>query len=222
MADLVHEIEIDAWRTEPSLESRIVEQGFRGMQIEFGREAVTQDCYVRFFDAVAARIDDGSLADTTPAALRPDPACLEVGAAPGPSVPAGRAVATLDLGTTLRRIGDGDRVVFVDTRERFEYDEGHIPGAINLTLRQIGPDVVGRFEDADLVVAYCVKDFRGYEAAKALRALDVPAVIMTPHGMRGWIAAGLPVAGEAGLDEARARTALARLARTALPDAPPR
>jgi len=154
------------------------------------------------------------LETTSPQALRPEPDCLDVGEPGGSPSADGAAVETLPLATTLRRVGDGENVVFVDTRERWEYDEGHIPGAINLRLRDVDEHAAERFADADLVIAYCVKDFRGYEVAKALRGLDVPAAIMTPHGMRGWIAAGLPVAGGEHLSEADGVSAVRRLART--------
>jgi len=214
LGGLVHEIEIDAWRSEVSLASRVLEQGFRGMQLAFGRDAVTQECYLRFFDRAAKAIGENVLETTSPQALRPEPDCLDVGEPGGSPSADGAAVETLPLATTLRRVGDGEKVVFVDTRERWEYDEGHIPGAINLRLRDVDEHAAERFADADLVIAYCVKDFRGYEVAKALRGLDVPAAIMTPHGMRGWIAAGLPVAGGEHLSEADGVSAVRRLART--------
>ena len=214
LGDLVHEIEIDAWRTEVSLASRVLEQGFRGMQLAFGRDAVTQECYLRFFDRAAAAIDENVLESTSPQALRPEPGCLDVGEPGALPAAGGTAVETLPLATTLRRVGDGEKVVFVDTRERWEYDEGHIPGAINLRLRDVDERAAESLAKADLVIAYCVKDFRGYEVAKALRELDVPAAIMTPHGMRGWIAAGLPIAGGEHLNEADGVAAVRRLART--------
>jgi len=198
VGERVREIEIDAWRAEPSLESRVLEQAFRGMQLAFGREAVTQACYLRLFDAVAGAIADGALAGVQPASLQPDADCLDEGEPTGTALEAGRAVETLDLGEALRHIGDGADVVFVDTRERWEYDEGHVPGAINLAVRDIDAESAERLRGADLVIAYCVKDFRGYEAAKALGRLGVPAAIMNPHGLRGWIEAGLPVTGRVG------------------------
>lgn len=215
MGELVREIEIDAWRAEPSLESRVLEQAFRGMQLKFGREEVTQDCYIRLFNAVALSLSKDELAVSLPSSLIPGSECLDDVPFVGEKNPTRTIVETLSLDATLRHVDDGARVVFLDTRERSEFEEGHIPGAINLTLRHIDEQTAKRFADADLVIAYCVKDFRGYEAAKALTGLGVPTAIMKPYGMRGWVDAGLPVAGREHLDESSGLVALRQRARQA-------
>ncbi|MBI5041166.1 MAG: rhodanese-like domain-containing protein [Gammaproteobacteria bacterium] len=94
----------------------------------------------------------------------------------------------------LALVRDGKRVVFVDAREAPEFEEEHIPGAINLPLRdinQLTPDVI---KDANLVVGYCLKDFRGYEVAKALAHVGVKNVVtLEKPGINGWKAYGLPI-----------------------------
>jgi hypothetical protein len=58
--------------------------------------------------------------------------------------------------------------------------------------------------DPDLVVAYCLKDFRGFEVARALQGLGVPvASTLSEQGINGWKHRGLPVtsAGAAGDSE---------------------
>jgi len=122
-------------------------------------------------------------------------------------------VAELDLPTVLATMESKKQLVFIDTREAFEFREGHIPGAINLTLRQIesldeNSTVMQSLVDADLVIAYCVKDFRGFEAARKLRKLGVNAAIMNPYGIKGWRNAGLPIVGSRGLSEPAALTAM--------------
>ncbi len=94
----------------------------------------------------------------------------------------------------LQLIRDGKRVVFVDAREKEEFEEEHIPGAINLTLREVNdlaPQLIGQ---ADLVIGYCLKDFRGYEVAKALAEAGVTHLATLKHsGLNGWKADGLPL-----------------------------
>lgn len=93
----------------------------------------------------------------------------------------------------LEQIRLGKRVVFVDARERQEFEEEHIPGAINLTLREIRAMDPAQLRDADLVIAYCLKDFRGFEVAKALREAGVEhAATLQEQGINGWKKAGLP------------------------------
>ncbi|MGR9116097.1 MAG: rhodanese-like domain-containing protein [Gammaproteobacteria bacterium] len=109
----------------------------------------------------------------------------------------------------LAQINRGAKVVFIDAREPAEFEEDHLPGAFNLTLREVPDTVASRFKDADLVVTYCLKDFRGYELGRALQARGMHNVrLMKDHGINGWKKNGLPVAGQHGLSEINA---LARL-----------
>jgi len=93
-------------------------------------------------------------------------------------------------------IRDGKKVVFVDVREPEEHAEFHIPGAQSIPLRDVAATDPTLFADADLVVPYCLKDFRGFEGAKALRNRGVPNVgVMEGFGITSWQKAELPTAG---------------------------
>ncbi|MGB7996993.1 MAG: rhodanese-like domain-containing protein [Photobacterium halotolerans] len=84
-------------------------------------------------------------------------------------------------------------VLFIDTREPDEYAESHIPGAINIPLREINELNVSDMEGYGYVVPYCLKDFRGFETAKALQNKGLKnVVLMEPAGLNGWRSAGLP------------------------------
>jgi len=75
-----------------------------------------------------------------------------------------------------------------------------------IPLRDVGPHLAERFKGADYVVSYCVKDFRGFEMAKALAEAGVEhSVIMRPYGIKGWAALGLPITGQRGMSEQTAR-----------------
>jgi len=214
LGTIVREIEIDAWRQGVSVESQQVESAFRRMQIVFGRGDVTRACYLEFFDAVATFVAMPSPKAGDHRALIPDERCMSDTAdeprSYAPNVP------LIDLGDAAMHASLGADVTFLDTREAWEFEEGHIPGAINMPLRDISAQTVAELLDDDLVIAYCVKDFRGYEAAKRLRGLGIEAVIMKPYGMRGWIAAGLPVAGPRGLPVDQAEAAMRELARSTI------
>jgi rhodanese-related sulfurtransferase len=106
-------------------------------------------------------------------------------------------VPTIDADAVLGYIRDGRKVIFIDARENAEYAEEHIPGAINLSLRELaalGPKARQLLQDPDLVIAYCLKDFRGYEVARALQDLEVrDAATLSEQGINGWKKRGLPV-----------------------------
>lgn len=95
-----------------------------------------------------------------------------------------------------RMILDGKRVVFVDVREPQEFAEKHIPGARSITVRDTRALDPATLAGADLVVPYCLKDFRGFESAKTLHNLDVAKVgLLKGYGIKSWEKAGLPEAG---------------------------
>jgi rhodanese-related sulfurtransferase len=93
----------------------------------------------------------------------------------------------------LALIRAGKKVVFIDTREEEEWQEEHIPGAINLTLRDVSKLDPATLGNPDLVIAYCLRDFRGFEVARALREAGVQqSAILAEYGLRGWQSRGLP------------------------------
>lgn len=111
----------------------------------------------------------------------------------------------------LHYIAQGKQVVFVDAREIEEHEEEHIPGAIDLPLRDVTPETVKSLNGKAMVIAYCLKDFRGFELAKALERAGVENVhVLAKSGINGWKALGLPTTGgkarlseEASLDRLR-------------------
>ena len=65
-------------------------------------------------------------------------------------------------------------------------------------------DPFAAVKGADYVVAYCIKDFRGFEMARSLRDAGVSnAVILNPYGIKGWIADGLPTVGAQAMTDAQ-------------------
>ncbi|MGH7152215.1 MAG: rhodanese-like domain-containing protein [Planctomycetota bacterium] len=89
------------------------------------------------------------------------------------------------------------RLVFVDVRERAEYEEFHLPGAVHVPLRDLGGADLQALAGAEHVVPYCLKDFRGFEGARALARRGVPGVAqLEGFGISAWKKDGLPLAGE--------------------------
>lgn len=104
-------------------------------------------------------------------------------------------IGQITLDDVLKAIGDNKKVVFIDAREMAEYQEGHIPGAMRMPLRDINNENVSRIPEGDIVIAYCLKDFRGFETAKALSRKGLKNVyVMKPHGLNAWKKHNLPLA----------------------------
>jgi rhodanese-related sulfurtransferase len=62
-------------------------------------------------------------------------------------------VSAVDLDGLRRLLADGAQLVEVLARE--EYDELHLPGAINIPLKQLASESVNRLDPGRDVVVYC-------------------------------------------------------------------
>lgn len=202
MAQIVRDIEVNYWGDPDAAESPAIESAFREIQKRHGRYSVAPECYLAFFDrvfdAVRAQRTSGKRID--PDALKVDCHALASEQAEGPLVP------ELPIDTLLTEMKTGKSVVFVDVREPDEFAEAHIPGAMNVVLRDLDAADIEKVKGADYVVAYCIKDFRGFEMARSLRDAGVGnAVILNPYGIKGWIADGLPTVGDKAMTAAAAQ-----------------
>lgn len=94
----------------------------------------------------------------------------------------------------LESINAGKRIIFVDVREPDEFIEERIKGAINIPMRDINAEVLASLSDADIVIPYCVKDFRGFEVAKVFKQQGLRNVrVLEVSGIAGWNKLSLPV-----------------------------
>lgn len=95
-------------------------------------------------------------------------------------------------GELLRRMHDGT-VTVLDVRPADEFALGHIPGAVNVPLGELGR-LMADLDPAREVVAYCRGAYcvMSFEAAAALRSRGFD-VRRLEDGMPEWKAAGLPV-----------------------------
>ena len=68
--------------------------------------------------------------------------------------------------------------IILDVRTEEEYDDGHIPGAINIANEDIGTDELPELPDKDQVLlVYCRSGRRSKEAAEKLVALGYTQVL---------------------------------------------
>jgi rhodanese-related sulfurtransferase len=92
----------------------------------------------------------------------------------------------------LRRMREG-LVTVIDTRPSEEFAAGHLPGALNVPLREIKRRLRELPRDRE-IVAYCRGPYcvLSYEAVAELRKSGFSAVRLE-DGYPEWKAAGLPV-----------------------------
>ncbi|HSK16259.1 MAG TPA: molybdopterin-synthase adenylyltransferase MoeB [Gaiellaceae bacterium] len=99
-----------------------------------------------------------------------------------------------------------DSPVFVDVRERSEWDEGHIPGAVHVPRGHLESRIEHAVPDRDArVVLYCSAGSRSAFAAKALAELGYENVVSLAGGFTDWKRNGHPFDLPRTLDEAKRR-----------------
>jgi rhodanese-related sulfurtransferase len=190
MDQVIHDLEVNIWDAPKKENVKWIEASYRQLQARYQRENVPIDCYLTFYDRVAELIivDTHTVEDYAQhlSLLQECQGIDEATASP--------VVEMLDHVQILREISLGKKIVFIDTREQEEFDEVHLPRGHLLRLRDVNQESMKQFLDADLVVPYCVKDFRGFEVAKAMKKYGIKRVAtLSPNGLKGWLAAKLPV-----------------------------
>ena len=84
--------------------------------------------------------------------------------------------------------------VIVDVREKDEWDEEHIPGAIHLSRGTIELDIEEKVPDSNaMIICHCGGGGRSALAAENLQKMGYKNVRSMSGGFKAWKAAGLPV-----------------------------
>lgn len=96
----------------------------------------------------------------------------------------------------VKEILDTGEATLVDVREVGEYEEGHLPNAINIPLRSLAQNLDQIPADKPVLV-YCKTGFRAGLATSALQILGYNNVRAFPPSFNGWSEAGEPVSTEA-------------------------
>jgi molybdopterin/thiamine biosynthesis adenylyltransferase/rhodanese-related sulfurtransferase len=88
----------------------------------------------------------------------------------------------------------GDAPVFLDVRERDEWDEGHIPGAVHLARGWLESRIDQTVPDRTRpIVACCASGSRSTFAAKTLEELGYERVVSLSGGINDWKRRGYPL-----------------------------
>jgi molybdopterin/thiamine biosynthesis adenylyltransferase/rhodanese-related sulfurtransferase len=104
-----------------------------------------------------------------------------------------------------------DPPLFLDVREREEWDEGHIPGALHLARGWLESRVEQAVADkARPIVAYCAAGNRSAFAARTLEELGYRHVVSLAGGINDWKRHGYPLEVTAGALEPAQRTRYSR------------
>jgi rhodanese-related sulfurtransferase len=98
-------------------------------------------------------------------------------------------VSPQDAAAKLKR---GEAII-ADVREKDEWDEEHIRGAIHLNRGTIELDIEEKVPDTDaMIICHCGGGGRSTLAAESLQKMGYKNVRSMAGGFKAWKAAGLP------------------------------
>lgn len=84
------------------------------------------------------------------------------------------------------------RCQLIDVRERWEYEQGHLPGALPVPLGELSERMADLDPDRRVYVV-CARGMRSYEAACFLAERDFVEVVNLSEGTVGWMRRGFPL-----------------------------
>src|SRR5712692_5461375 len=101
---------------------------------------------------------------------------------------------------------DGQDIVLVDVREKIEWNEGHIPGAIHVPRGYLELQIEEAVPDkSKTVVLYCAGGVRSLMAGSTLKQMGYPNAISMSGGFTQWKGSRLPFVQPRTMSEAQAK-----------------
>jgi rhodanese-related sulfurtransferase len=83
--------------------------------------------------------------------------------------------------------------VIVDVRDKDEWDEGHVPGAMHMSRGTIELDIEEKVPNHNaMIICHCGGGGRSVLAAESLQKMGYKNVRSMAGGFKAWKAAGLP------------------------------
>lgn len=85
----------------------------------------------------------------------------------------------------------GEALALIDVRTPAEFQEVHVPFAVNVPLDRISPDAVRDAAQGSPVYVICRSGQRAQKACEQLAKSGVEALTLVEGGTQGWVDAGL-------------------------------
>ena len=90
------------------------------------------------------------------------------------------------------KLKSGEAVI-VDVRDKDEWDEGHIPGAMHMSRGTIELDIEEKVPGSNtMIICHCGAGGRGALATESLQKMGYKNVRNMAGGFKAWKGAGLP------------------------------
>lgn len=96
----------------------------------------------------------------------------------------------------LSRINNNSAPTIIDVRSREEYDSGHVPGALHISVADIEKDITQlNLKSSEEIVLYCEKGGRASKAQTLLQDMGYYEVRHLRGDMQQWRVENLPCEG---------------------------
>ena len=82
-------------------------------------------------------------------------------------------------------IDSGRKIILLDVREEWEYQQVHIESAVSIPLGQL-PKRIGELSPVDEIVVYCHRGMRSLDAAYLLQQVGFKSVLSIDGGIDRW------------------------------------
>lgn len=114
---------------------------------------------------------------------------------PGQMVQEAKAhIQEVSIADVKKMIDAKENVILLDVRDKQEFDEGRIPGAINISRGMLEFKVAMIIPDKNArIILYCGLDLRGPLATKTMNDLGYKNAINMAGGLKAWKEAGYPL-----------------------------
>ena len=101
--------------------------------------------------------------------------------------------------TTALALLDWEDVIFVDSRDREDYERDHVPGAVNVPMREwekVWPKMKSQLPRDRILVLYCYGAHCGLSTRQGKRLLQLgyDRLVVLGRGWQAWTEAGGPTA----------------------------
>ncbi len=104
------------------------------------------------------------------------------------------SIKEVSINEVKNMIDANEKIILLDVRDKNEFDDGSIPGAINISRGMLEFKVALVVPDKTAkIVVFCGLDLRGPLAAKAMNEMGYKNAVNMIGGLKAWKAAGYPI-----------------------------
>lgn len=103
------------------------------------------------------------------------------------------SIREVGIGDVVKMVNTKENIILLDVRDKHEFEEGHLPGAINISRGSLEFKVAMIIPDKSArIIVYCGLDLRGPLATRALNDLGYKNAVNMVGGLKAWKEAGYP------------------------------